>query len=406
MCERLKLAGMAWLVTTAVALGVAAAAETSSWSGRVEGPAEAIPKRPAPAKPATPGTQVKIIKTVPNTPLERPAIAPPALIGSQVPSAPSSAAGTQGPETKLKPSLPATVSAPGSSDYAKAQPTGDDAAYEAFDQGKYLTALDLAQKAAEKGDPQAHTLVGRIYAEGVGVPQNLTLAARWFARAAELGDVEGTFAYGVMLAKGEGVPKDLEAAGRMFEAAAAHRHPLANYNLARLFLSGQGKPENPYRAFGHMLFAAESGVAAAQYDLGNLYATGTGVDPPNAFEAAKWIGKAAAAGHTDAQVEYAVLLFRGHGVPPDQKLGAQLFRAAAEKGVTIAQIRLARCYANGAGVDKDLVQAAKWHLIAKAGGGEDESLDKLLAKLSKADRAKAEKAAEEWRDRTQIGIEE
>ncbi|HSR80044.1 MAG TPA: tetratricopeptide repeat protein, partial [Hyphomicrobiaceae bacterium] len=162
----------------------------------------------------------------------------------------------------------------------------------------------------------------------------------------------------------------------------------------------RGAPDDGTRA------AAEAGVAAAQYDLGNLYATGTGVDPPNAFEAAKWIGKAAAAGHTDAQVEYAVLLFRGHGVPPDQKLGAQLFRAAAEKGAVTAQTRLARCYANGAGVDKDLVLAAKWHLIAKAGGGEDESLDKLVAKLTKADRTKAEKAAEEWRDRTQIGIEQ
>src|SRR5262245_17806998 len=385
MCELRKLTRMALLATTGVVLGVsaAAAAETSSWSGRVDGPAEAIPKRPTPAKPVTPGAPVKIIKTVPNTPAERPAIAPPA---------PSSAAGTTAP-------------AAGASEYAKAQPTGDDAAYEAFDQGKYLTALDLAQKAAEKGDLQAHTLVGRIYAEGVGVPQNLALAAQWYQRAAELGDVEGAFAYGVVLAKGQGVHKDLEAAGGMV-AAAARMHALANYNLALLFLSGQGKPENPYRAFGHMLFAAEAGVAAAQYDLGNLYATGTGVDPPNAFEAAKWIGKAAAAGHTDAQVEYAVLLFRGHGVPPDQKHGAQLFRAAAEKGVVIAQTRLARCYANGAGVDKDLVQAAKWHLVAKAAGGEDESLDKLVAKLSKADRTKAEKAAEEWRDRTQIGIEE
>src|SRR5262245_44779007 len=144
---------MALLATTGVVLGVSAAAETSSWSGRVDSPAEAIPKRPAPAKPATPGTQVKIIKTVPNAPPGRPSIAPPGLMGS-------SAAGTQGPfETQLKPSLPATASAAGASEYAKAQPTGDDAAYEAFDQGKYLTALDLAQKAAEKGDPQAHTLV-------------------------------------------------------------------------------------------------------------------------------------------------------------------------------------------------------------------------------------------------------
>jgi TPR repeat protein len=396
---------MMLLATLAVRAGSTAAAETSSWSGRVDDPAEGVAKRPIPTRPTTPGAHVKIIKTVPN-PAERPAIAPPTLIVPQSPSVPPGA-GTQPPfETQLKPA-PSGAAAPaaGASEYAKAQPAGEDAAYEAFDQGKYLTALDLALKAAKAGDAQAHTLVGRIYAEGAGVPQNLALAAQWYARAAELGDVEGAFARGLMLAKGQGVAKDLEAAARMFETAAAHKHPLANYNLALLFLKGEGKPENPYRAFAHMLFAAEAGVAAAQFDLGTLYATGTGVDPPNAFEAAKWIGKAAASGHTDAQIEYAVLLFRGHGVPPDQKRGAQLFRAAAEKGAAIAQNRLARCYANGAGVERGAVEAAKWHLIAKAAGVEDDTLDKLLAKLSKADRAKAEKAAEVWRERTQIGIE-
>ena len=52
------------------------------------------------------------------------------------------------------------------------RPPSEDAAYEAFDQGKYLTALQLATKAAELGDPQAHTLVGRIYAEGYGTSKN------------------------------------------------------------------------------------------------------------------------------------------------------------------------------------------------------------------------------------------
>jgi uncharacterized protein len=145
-------------------------------------------------------------------------------------------------------------------------------------------------------------------------------------------------------------------------------------------------------------------VAAAQYDLGTLYATGTGVDP-NAFEAAKWTGKAAAAGLPDAQVEYAVMLFQGRGVPPDQKRGAELFRAAAERGVAVAQNRLARCYAHGAGVDMNAVEAARWHLLAKAGGVEDASLEKIVARLSKADRARAQKAAEDWRDRSLIGIE-
>ena len=71
----------------------------------------------------------------------------------------------------------------------------------------------------------------------------------------------------------------------------------------------------------------------------------------------------------------------------------------------MAQNRLARCYAHGAGVEMNVVEAAKWHLIAKSGGVADESLDKIVAKLSKADRARAEKAAGDWRDRSQIGIE-
>ena len=53
----------------------------------------------------------------------------------------------------------------------------------------------------------------------------------------------------------------------------------------------------------------------------------------------------------------------------------------------------------------NLVDAAKWHLIAKSGGLTDDGLEKILTKLSKADRTKAEKAADEWRDRAQIGIQ-
>src|SRR4029434_5206870 len=117
------------------------------------------------------------------------------------------------------------------------------------------------------------------------------------------------------------------------------------------------------------------------------------------------MGKAAAAGHAEAQIDYAVMLFQGRGVPPDPKEGARLFRSAAERGLSVAQNRWARCLAHGAGVEMNLVEAAKWHLIAKAGGLSDESLDKIVAKLSKADRARAEKAAADWRDRSLIGIE-
>jgi TPR repeat protein len=345
-----------------------ARAETSSWVGRVDGPAAPIEKNKTPSK-----APAKMIRTVPS------------------------------PEGKQAPA-PAAPPVKGSSHAKTTPPPGDDAAYEAFDQGRYLTALELGVKAAERGEPTAHTLVGRIYAEGLGTSKNQPLAVQWFARGADLGDPEAMFAYGLMLAEGEGVEKNRTEAARYLEAAAAKRHPLANYNLALLFITGDGKPQNPHRGFMHMRFAAEHGVTTAQYDLGTLYATGQGTDH-NAFEAAKWIAKAAEQGHPEAQIDYAVILFRGHGVPPDAKMGAEFFRRAAEKGAATAQNRLARCYAHGAGVEKNLVEAAKWNIIARAGGIEDASLDKMLTSVSRADRAKAQAAAEQWREKLMLGVE-
>ncbi len=342
-----------------------AVAETSSWTSSVDGPAAPIERKPGTSKPGA----VKIIKTVPQA---------------------------DGPAQTAPPEK--------ASAHAKQPPPGDDAAYEAFDQGRYVTALQLAVKAAERGEPTAHTLVGRIYADGLGTAKNAPLAAQWYARGAELGDPEAMFAYGLMLAEGKGVDKDRAAAARYLEAAAARKHALANYNLALMFLSGDGKPENPYRALAHMRYAAEQGVVTAQYDLGTMYATGQGTDA-NAFEAARWIGKAAAAGHVEAEIDYAVILFRGHGVEPDPGKGAEFFRKAADKGAATAQNRLARCYAHGAGVAKDLVEAAKWNFIAKAGGIDDPALEKLVGRLSRNDKAKAQAAAEQWRDRVMVGLE-
>jgi uncharacterized protein len=320
-------------------------------------------------------------------------------------AAPQSEPSVPSPVTSKKVrTAPATgaARADGMSAHAKARTGSDeDEAYFAFDQGRYLTALDLAQKAAAKGDPQAHTLIGRIYEEGYAVPKDEAAAAKWYQKGAELGDIEAVFALGVLAAQGRGVPKDMAVAGRYFETAAAKGHVVANYNLALLFLRGDGKPENPHRAFMHMRYAAENGVVAAQYDLGTLYATGAGVEA-NAFLAAQWIARAANAGHTEAAVEYAVLLFKGHGVQPDQKRGARLFRQAAEKGVAVAQNRLARCYANGAGVEKNPREAAKWHLIAQAGGALDEELDKIVARLPRAERQAAEQAAADWQSRTAL----
>lgn len=281
--------------------------------------------------------------------------------------------------------------------------TGEDAAYIAFKQGQYLTALKLAEEAAKKNDPQAHTLIGRIYAEGLGVPKNEAVAAQWFARGAELGDIEAAFALGLMFAEGRGVEKDREAAGRMFEIAAAKGHPYANYNLGLLFLSGDGKPENPYRAALHIKYAAEKGVVAAQYDLAVLYQTGHGVEA-DAYQAALWMRKAAEQGLVDAEYDYAVMLLRGFGLNADVPKAVDYLRSAAEKGFPGAQNRLAHVLADNSRGQQNLVEAAKWRILARDAGLEDKVLDEMVAKLPEKDRLVAEQAAQDWRERAAMGI--
>jgi len=369
-----RLTHLAIGATMVVSAGVTASAETSSWQQRIT---------PAPAaKPrAKDTTRVKSRAIEPSQ-------APKGALGK--------ASVLQSPRVSLGP-----TTVPIAAD-AEALAPGSDAAYEAFDQGKYLTALALAAKLAQKGDAVAHTLVARIHAEGLGVPQDAKLAAQWYARGAELGDLEASLALGTQHARGEGVAQDYTRAAQLFETAAAKGHPEAVYNLALLFLAGLGKPELPHRGFMLMLYAAEKGVVAAMYDVGTLYATGTGTTA-NAFEAARWIGLAANEGHPEAEVEFAVILMKDHDVPSEQrdkmrKRAVELLRSAARKGLAVAQNRLAHCYQNGLGTAKNRLEAAKWHLVAKAGGHEDAGLDNLVEALAPPERQKAAAAAAEWRE--------
>ena len=58
-----------------------------------------------------------------------------------------------------------------------------DPAYDAFQSGHYLTAIKEAEKAAAKGDPAAHTLLGEIYSKGYGVKRDDAATQRLYEKA-------------------------------------------------------------------------------------------------------------------------------------------------------------------------------------------------------------------------------
>jgi uncharacterized protein len=371
---RLALAaGLAGSLTVA-----AARAQTSSWSSPGEVPTIKVKPRAVPLPAGAAATAVAKSKK----PLPKP--------GTMDTS--STFRGTIGDATNRSATMvPLT--------------NGDDAAYQAFDQGQYLTALSLAEAATRRGDAAAYTLIARIYAEGLGVPKDEYTAAKWYARGAEFGDVEAAFSLGLMFAEGRSIEKDYEQAAQMFEKAALREHPQANYNLALLFLSGNGKPENPARAAQHMAFAAQKGVAAAQYDLATLYQKGHGV-PPDAFEAARWMRRAADQGMPDAEYDYAVMLLKGFGLNADVPRTVDYLKSAANKGIAPAQNRLAHVILEGQLVLPNGAEAAKWRILAKSNGLADAALDDYLAKMSKAERASAEAAAQLWREKASLDMAE
>ena len=91
----------------------------------------------------------------------------------------------------------------------------------AFQRGDYAQAVKWYRLAADKGDATAQSILGFMYDNGEGVPQDDTEAVKWYRLAADQGDAGAQSNLGVMYAKGEGVPQDYVLAHLWFNLAAA-----------------------------------------------------------------------------------------------------------------------------------------------------------------------------------------
>src|SRR6266849_1360166 len=64
---------------------------------------------------------------------------------------------------------------------------GRDEAAAAYDRGDYATAFKELKRLADKGDIEARTMVGFMFANGLGVRRNYAQALEWYRRAADQG---------------------------------------------------------------------------------------------------------------------------------------------------------------------------------------------------------------------------
>jgi len=118
--------------------------------------------------------------------------------------------------------------------------------------GDYATALREWTPLAEQGEAYAQALLGVMYANGQGVPQDDAKAAKWFRLAAAQGYADALFYLGVMYDNGQGVPQDDAEAVKWYRLAAAQGDADAQYNLGVMYAKGQGVPQDFIAA--HMWF--------------------------------------------------------------------------------------------------------------------------------------------------------
>lgn len=164
-------------------------------------------------------------------------------------------------------------------------------------------------------------------------------------------------------------PSDLELAADRLAAPAAQGASLPSpdssefdntlspeelFSHADALMKGKDVPQDSMAGVRFLLRAAAKGHAQAQAQLGACYATGVGLvqDDRQAF---RWSMAAAEQGVTEAQHYVANVL-----AVSDIAQAAMWFRAAAEKGHPKAQFRIGQCCLTGQGVSEDPAQAVRW----------------------------------------------
>ncbi len=180
---------------------------------------------------------------------------------------------------------------------------------------EWVKAADEAFR--RDGDVVAGWKLGRMYADGDGVPQDKRRAFEYFRSIAERGE---------------------DASGATSRFVASAWVAMGLYYLGGI-PNSDIKPD-AVRAFQYFTHAAVTlGDADAQYNLGRMYLDGQGVAKAPT-QAARWFLQAAMKGQYEAQAEFGRLLFKGQVVPREGAKGLMWLKIAtdnAPNGVTAPQ---------------------------------------------------------------------
>ena len=179
--------------------------------------------------------------------------------------------------------------------------------------GHKKSAVVALQYAAEGGEQVAQWKLGKMYAQGDGVPQDDAKAFDYFSQLVDNYDED------------DANPREIPFVASAFVA-------LGVYNLNGV--AGTRIAPNPSRALEMFHYAAVNfGDAAAQYNLARMFLDGNGV-ARDRRQAARWLYLAADKGHIESEAVLGQLLFNGYEGMPPQRAKGLMWLSLARDGVT------------------------------------------------------------------------
>lgn len=185
-----------------------------------------------------------------------------------------------------------------------------------------MNLFDLKQ-AANDGVPEAQFVIGILYQNGFGCPQNKDKAAEWYGRAAKQGFAAAQYSLAA-----------LKTSTFKVETSILERKK----NLRVKSLGG-----NPISAFKLFLSAAREGFWPALGAIATCFEFGMGTKSSLRM-AFSWAKKAADAGYTQCDVQVASMYHEGRGTKVNEKQALYYYKRAANRGNGLAAFSIAHIY--------------------------------------------------------------
>jgi len=219
---------------------------------------------------------------------------------------------------------------------------------------------------ARSGDVESAYELGEAYLHERGVVHNEKEAAKWLATAVQGGNTSAMYDLGGMYQSGEGVAKDDEKALSLFQKAALLGNVSAMDTLAWKYRYGSGVEKDEALAKKWQEKALAAYRAGVKFDLPSE-AKGNGKARQDEIAIAD-LRVLIADGDSDAMVRLGVRYAEGRGLEKDVMQGLSLFMKGAEGGNATAMTDLGIAYQNGCGAELNDATAASWYLKAAEAG--------------------------------------